>query len=55
MHVKKEIKYTRLLEVEGVLARSKTEEKRLADNITDDHIIACEQGKNIAHIFPNIR
>ena len=51
----RDVVQARLLEVEGALARSKTEEKRLADNITDDHIIACEQGKNIAHIFPNIQ
>ncbi len=45
----------KLLEIEGALARSKTEERRLADNITDDHIIACEKGTNVAHIFPNIQ
>lgn len=51
----RDVVQARMLEIEGMLARSKTEEKKLADNITDDHIIACEKGKNIAHIFPNVQ
>jgi hypothetical protein len=45
----------RMLAIETELARSKTCERNLAENITDDHIIACEKGKNIAHIFPNVQ
>ena len=37
------------------LARFKTEERLMAENITDDHIIACEQGKQISQIFPNVQ
>ena len=44
-----------MTDADGNLARYKSNERKFADNITDDHIIACEQGKQISEIFPNIQ
>jgi hypothetical protein len=44
-----------LLFNEQELTRMRSEEKTLASKITDDHVVANEQGKAIGHIFPNIQ
>ena len=27
----------------------------MAGRITDDHVIALEEGQNVSHLFPNVR
>jgi hypothetical protein len=44
-----------MTEADVALARYRSDERKIAENITDDHIIACEQGKQISEIFPNIQ
>lgn len=38
-----------------VITKLKREEAEAAEKITDDHVDACEQGKSLGDIFPNIQ
>lgn len=38
-----------------VMAKLKREEVEAAENITDDHVDACDRGKSLGDIFPSIQ